>query len=369
MNILVIGNGFDLAHGLPTRYLDFLNFFKNTDGIKFSSAIERFHSGKDYGENYKGFINKYSKYLESTDINKIKQIENMLSKNVWAKYYARCEAEIEGWIDFEKEILPVLTLLREVFEQSKYATIYGTIQAPTARIRIEEEILRKKAKILERYFSVTDEFIDVNSDYSGYTYGVYKNKILDDLKLQLDQFVEAFRLYLNVIVEPIDIDLKPIISSIKPDTVISFNYTMTECKYDNLLDANNYHIHGSIDNRDSMVLGVNEVKDDPDNDFVYFVKYFQRIRKRIDQGYKTIYKRNTPMTYGTGDEVIFFGHSLDKTDEDIIKPLIEQARSVKIYYYEDEDYERKVINLINLFNRETIEENMFNGKIELLSST
>lgn len=26
MNILVIGNGFDLAHGLPTTYMDFFNF-------------------------------------------------------------------------------------------------------------------------------------------------------------------------------------------------------------------------------------------------------------------------------------------------------------------------------------------------------
>lgn len=26
MNILVIGNGFDLAHGLPTTYKDFLTF-------------------------------------------------------------------------------------------------------------------------------------------------------------------------------------------------------------------------------------------------------------------------------------------------------------------------------------------------------
>lgn len=29
MNILVIGNGFDLAHGLPTRYTDFLDFIKS----------------------------------------------------------------------------------------------------------------------------------------------------------------------------------------------------------------------------------------------------------------------------------------------------------------------------------------------------
>ena len=28
MNILVIGNGFDLAHGLPTKYTDFLDFIK-----------------------------------------------------------------------------------------------------------------------------------------------------------------------------------------------------------------------------------------------------------------------------------------------------------------------------------------------------
>lgn len=26
MNILVIGNGFDLAHGLPTKYTDFLEW-------------------------------------------------------------------------------------------------------------------------------------------------------------------------------------------------------------------------------------------------------------------------------------------------------------------------------------------------------
>lgn len=33
MNILIIGNGFDLAHGLPTSYDDFLNL---------SNVIDRF---------------------------------------------------------------------------------------------------------------------------------------------------------------------------------------------------------------------------------------------------------------------------------------------------------------------------------------
>lgn len=34
MNILVIGNGFDLAHGLPTRYIDFLEFIEEYNKYK-----------------------------------------------------------------------------------------------------------------------------------------------------------------------------------------------------------------------------------------------------------------------------------------------------------------------------------------------
>ena len=40
MNILVIGNGFDLAHGLPTTYKDFLAF--TDEFIKFEKS---YHNG------------------------------------------------------------------------------------------------------------------------------------------------------------------------------------------------------------------------------------------------------------------------------------------------------------------------------------
>ncbi len=38
MNILVLGNGFDLAHGLPTRYIDFLKWI---EVIKQVSILDR----------------------------------------------------------------------------------------------------------------------------------------------------------------------------------------------------------------------------------------------------------------------------------------------------------------------------------------
>ena len=58
MNILIVGNGFDLAHGLPTKYADFLKFIDffykhkaqessgleliaGEDGRKIESALNR----------------------------------------------------------------------------------------------------------------------------------------------------------------------------------------------------------------------------------------------------------------------------------------------------------------------------------------
>ncbi len=37
MNILVIGNGFDIAHGLPTKYVNFLEFVQAFNRVKSST--------------------------------------------------------------------------------------------------------------------------------------------------------------------------------------------------------------------------------------------------------------------------------------------------------------------------------------------
>ena len=48
MNILVLGNGFDLAHGLPTKYADFLEFIK---------AFQQFQAGNDSGKYHDEIVN------------------------------------------------------------------------------------------------------------------------------------------------------------------------------------------------------------------------------------------------------------------------------------------------------------------------
>ena len=43
MNILIIGNGFDLAHGLSTKYNDFLEFIKCVKHCDIVKNIKKSH--------------------------------------------------------------------------------------------------------------------------------------------------------------------------------------------------------------------------------------------------------------------------------------------------------------------------------------
>lgn len=46
MKVLVIGNGFDLEHGLPTKYKDFLDFIKIINNIFENDWFNK--DGKEY---------------------------------------------------------------------------------------------------------------------------------------------------------------------------------------------------------------------------------------------------------------------------------------------------------------------------------
>lgn len=63
-----------------------------------------------------------------------------------------------------------------------------------------------------------------------------------------------------------------------------------------------------------------------------------------------------------------YGHSLDETDEDILKYMIGDINSrgnlilkpelVNIYYYDDNDFAQKTINLIKLYGRTIVEKEL-----------
>lgn len=60
MNILVVGNGFDLAHDLPTRYSDFLDFMTLYITKNYPSwqkwGTNSFHDGNNYFKYYNSIL-------------------------------------------------------------------------------------------------------------------------------------------------------------------------------------------------------------------------------------------------------------------------------------------------------------------------
>ena len=101
--ILLVGNGFDLAHNLPTKYEHFLFILKNWS--EFQQKIEYFKSGKEVAKDDKFYT--YFVDIKNLNDDNLKQLDNIIKNNSWVKYFCQCEAEIDGWIDFEKEIYPV----------------------------------------------------------------------------------------------------------------------------------------------------------------------------------------------------------------------------------------------------------------------
>lgn len=78
MNILVIGNGFDIAHGLPTSYQEFLRFASEIDDV--CVRLQKNGIG----------------IKESTVI--ANEIEALVNDNYWINYFMRTSNCGENWI-------------------------------------------------------------------------------------------------------------------------------------------------------------------------------------------------------------------------------------------------------------------------------
>lgn len=370
--VLLVGNGFDLAHGLLTSYNDFLFLMQNWDHFKLEYE-EKIQEGGFY---------KYLTHADNLDNQKIDELDEIMRTNSWVHYFCKCGAEIDGWIDFEKEIYPVMELFDHIFNLDcniEVNRVHKFLESQIKKNNMEFKMSRL-IKLWKNYiWTGGEEYITIESKYLSEQYGVLKKKILKSLKEEFDEFIYAFEIYLHEFVyKKEDIKLIKQIDRINADYVISFNYTLTEKLY-GISEQKTHHIHGSIredleQGTSNMVLGVNE-QEKQNFDFIYFVKYFQRIQKRTGTNYKKFLKECGYKGQGwtidnkSGYNLHIYGHSLDITDADILKYAINGAKQINIYYYDQTDFESKVINLIALYGREVVEENIESGYFEFVPTS
>ncbi|MBQ7043647.1 MAG: hypothetical protein IJN78_03485 [Clostridia bacterium] len=124
MNILLLGNGFDLHHTLLTRYVNFLNVldFLVKNGIKNEKALGDILGNPkltSVDDSIKKSFNKYEKTYSKIvfDSDEINQMISLVKNNMWFKYLLSSLNRDVNWIDFEKEIAMVVQAYQHLFDK------------------------------------------------------------------------------------------------------------------------------------------------------------------------------------------------------------------------------------------------------------
>ena len=136
MKILIIGNGFDLAHDLPTKYYDFLKV------CKASKAYRVFWDEKnpelfpeDINENPEGEQSLYA-FCQYVGADKYDVFRNIVKDSFWINHFIEREKQMgDTWGGFEEEIRRVVMILNNeklettdgVYRKSSLRNLYRFI--------------------------------------------------------------------------------------------------------------------------------------------------------------------------------------------------------------------------------------------------
>lgn len=391
MEILLIGNGFDLEHSLPTSYNDFLEFCKRARRIYTydeSKPLHYFIQNNFY--NWKtnsyfydilvdAFKNRKIVYtpqlvlfevMKVTTPNKLlNELFSLIDDNAWYEYFLTCSSNIgENWIDFEAEISRVIRVLDEARSMAITEISIMTIQS--SRGKVLADIL-EVSKRWKRNVSLSDAFknASVIDSFVSFLYG------------ELEKLIRALEIYIAEFVHGIAITKKSAdIERLNPDHILSFNYSDTYERVYGIGKKIEYaYIHGKADinktvDNSNVVLGIDEYLDDERKDkeleFLTFKKFYQRIYKSTGNSYLNWVdeiKDDLAASLKSGyivrpseHTLYIFGHSLDVTDKDILKLFIcNDNVQTKIFYYRKNEDDKTVLgklirNLIQIMGQDEL---------------
>jgi len=400
IKVLILGNGFDLAHGLPTRYSDFLKFCDISLCLDYpEDLLEEKIDRSTKPDSFAGcdFIkNKINEEYGKKDNGILREIQSLIKGNVWLCFfdhlyndqffYTPQTAMAGNWVDFENEI-------RRVIEFADRADLDLD---ENASLLFNKYINKNKdfATVDERKLNVfTEDVISCLGD-KKITLRTLRKYLYDNL----EDFIKAFNLYLFYFVDSIPAKYiknfagaKNIISGIekiKPNYVLSFNYTHT---YEKLYpEAQVFHIHGECTEdcgKNNIVLGIDQYwKTEEERqehvNYAIFKKYVQRIRNRTGNAHRIILdKLRTPIEpknhHGRllAPKAYVFGHSLNKTDKDILADFfnleIESAGmkediNITVFYHDKETEGELIANMVSLIGEEKVLEKSDKSRLRFI---
>lgn len=379
--LIIIGNGFDKAHGLETSYPEFMNWYWDQWQEKLAYSDKRFEDDElcsfkltegcslwymAFGNNFGIDVWSYNgvglkNFLSSKNGCEFKQ--SLFLENI------NNSIDLKGWVDIEEEYY---NLLKSSFNPEIHNNYY---KAPEKLNKELSELTHKLIKYLT-YIQNKKRTLQINEierlfyesvsikEISVLKQNEFDEHIMHNLKLDRPTIAKLNKRYYGSSVEDQmqeleefkqqDYDNSIVLDKIKNDRhlleslsfpnkilVLSFNYTNTESLYVKE-GVNVVHIHGDLTNPGSIIFGYGDELDDDYKELQKtnnneYLKNIKSIRYLESERYREVLEFIESSPY----QIYILGHSCGTSDRTLLNTLFEHRNciSIKPYYYQKDGHD------------------------------
>lgn len=354
--LVIIGNGFDLAHGLKTRYEDFINWYweqrlntlltESTPVTKDCLCELRIKNTKEcsswfnffFSTSYRDKLKGEWKYPPTEIIKGIK--ENTEDFSVVCSFFFDAilkSIETKGWVDIEEEYYKHLKKLQQLNVSCK---------SLNEQLHFLQERLVKYLKTQTVRERIDDYYDDICYEISE-----------EDIS---NEGMTRFRAYLTPGIKGAQKDWNP-----EHIMMLSFNYTPTLDFYKRSNIEHNF-IHGTLEKPESIIFGFGDeldkdyksIQEANDNELLTNVK---SVRYLEASNYRNMLRFIESAPF----QVFIMGHSCGLSDRTLLNTIFEHKNciSIKPFYYQKEDGTDNYLELVQNLSRNFTDMKLFRDRV------
>ena len=354
--IILIGNGFDLAHGYPTKYEDFIYWYWNKRVASFAGNLSSISEDclcsikmtpfntlncwNVFSFNLPQFFNKYT---GKEIIQQIKNKPELYTFKLSPFFKSICDSiETKGWVDIEREYYKHVKMCLANIDDA------GSDCSSITQLNRQIEYLRK---LLIEYLKSIKYY---NRDYDDVSNIIYGHFNQEDISVsRQDAYNAHCETYGTLIPDGKDAEVKFKIKQFSNPCkvlLLNFNYTpiavayllvqIEELKYGKDLKAEMIFIHGNHTEPKTLIFGYGDELDDSYNSLLKiedneYLKYVKSIKYLETDNYRKLLEFIESDYY----QIYIMGHSCGNSDRTLLNTLFEHKNcvSIKPYYHQKDD--------------------------------
>lgn len=366
--LVIIGNGFDMAHGLKTSYMDFINWYwerRLNAMLTEDSAVSEDCLCKleiknttecanwfnfFYSHSFRDLFTREWKFPPADIIGGIKDNTDDFSVTC-SRFFETILQSIEtrGWVDIENDYYQ---LLKECSENADCG--YTVTELNEQLAFLQEKLIEYLRSIgtnqyIKELHDGMIEFFDP-ADFS--TEG--KKKALENIGIE------------SINLEDVQYNFEEQ-KKLRPERImlLSFNYTATAKNYNNFNLVHNY-IHGELEHPKNIIFGYGDeldrhyqdILDRNDNELLKNVKSVKYLETRH-------YHDMLEFLMSAPFQVLIMGHSCGNSDRTLLNTVFEHENcvSIKPFYHKWNDGSDNYLELVQNISRNFTNMRLFRDRV------